>query len=75
MFIRYRNTIFKFTDDGDFTTLVQGYKSTEGIFAWSNGTLTISRADKSHEGRYLCEASNGIAAGVSKLVSINVNGQ
>ena len=45
------------------------------MIALSNGTLLVARADKSHEGRYLCEANNGVATGVSKLVTVNVHGQ
>ena len=62
-------------DEGEFTSLLQGFKGSEGVVTWPNGTLIVNRADKSHEGRYLCEASNGVATGVSKLVTVNVHGK
>lgn len=42
---------------------------------WENGTLVVSRAERRHEGRYLCEADNGVGVGLSKVVKLTVNGQ
>ncbi|ODN00362.1 Down syndrome cell adhesion molecule-like protein Dscam2 [Orchesella cincta] len=42
-------------------------------FSFSNGTLSIHSTRKSHHGYYLCEASNGIASGLSKVIRLVVN--
>ena len=39
-----------------------------------NGDLIITNAKDFHEGDYLCQASNGIGSGKSKLLSIHVDG-
>lgn len=39
-----------------------------------DGTLTIHNIQKSNEGRYLCEAVNGIGAGLSAVITVNVQG-
>ncbi|XP_049798773.1 Down syndrome cell adhesion molecule-like protein Dscam2 [Schistocerca nitens] len=39
----------------------------------ANGTLSINPATSSDEGFYLCRADNGIGAGLSKIVQLNVN--
>lgn len=41
----------------------------------ANGTLVLSHVTKEAEGRYLCEATNGIGAGQSKVVRLTVNGR
>lgn len=43
--------------------------------SFSNGTLYIHSVRKSHHGYYLCEASNGIASGLSKVIRLVVNGK
>lgn len=40
----------------------------------SNGSLVFGRVQEDHEGYYLCEAVNGIGAGLSKVVYLTVNG-
>lgn len=40
----------------------------------SNGSLVFGRVQEDHEGFYLCEAVNGIGAGLSKVVYLTVNG-
>lgn len=40
----------------------------------SNGSLFIREASKSNEGQYLCEASNGVGAGLSTLINLHVHG-
>ena len=42
---------------------------------WPNGTLTIRKAERMHEGTYLCEADNGVGAGLSKVINLHVNGK
>ncbi|GLH11408.1 Down syndrome cell adhesion molecule-like protein Dscam2 [Gryllus bimaculatus] len=39
----------------------------------ANGTLLLARASDADEGHYLCEAHNGIGAGLSKVVQLTVN--
>ncbi|KAG8238283.1 hypothetical protein J437_LFUL018191, partial [Ladona fulva] len=39
----------------------------------SNGTLLLPRLNEDHEGYYLCEAINGIGAGLSKVIYLTVN--
>lgn len=50
---------------------VRGYASRHRLF--SNGSFSIMDAQKSDEGYYLCQASNGIGSGESKVVYLNVN--
>lgn len=40
-----------------------------------NGSLIFQRVAKDGEGHYLCEARNGIGAGLSKLIFLKVNGK
>ncbi|XP_065576987.1 cell adhesion molecule Dscam2-like isoform X2 [Artemia franciscana] len=44
-----------------------------GLQVTSNGTLTFSPTRKIHAGSYLCEASNGLGAGLSKIVKLEIN--
>ncbi|KAK7082481.1 hypothetical protein SK128_000210 [Halocaridina rubra] len=60
----------KETTTGDFSGVATGESGVDG---WENGTLSVSRAERRHEGRYLCEANNGVGAGLSKVVSLTVN--
>lgn len=46
-----------------------------GVTSWENGTLVMSPAERRHEGRYLCEANNGVGAELSKVVTLSVNGK
>ncbi|CAG7733862.1 unnamed protein product [Allacma fusca] len=45
----------------------------EDVLSDSNGTLYIRNANKANQGVYLCEASNGIGSGISKVVRVIVN--
>ncbi len=40
-----------------------------------DGTLSIGNIQKSSEGYYLCEASNGIGAGLSAVIFVSVQGK
>lgn len=40
-----------------------------------NGSLVIARAAEENEGYFLCQASNGIGAGLSKVIHLNVYGK
>ncbi|XP_049771417.1 Down syndrome cell adhesion molecule-like protein Dscam2 [Schistocerca cancellata] len=44
-----------------------------GAVVMANGTLSIPSASSDDEGFYLCQADNGIGAGLSKAVQISVN--
>jgi hypothetical protein len=46
-----------------------------GIQIFANGTLVIHPALHEHQGQYLCEANNGVGAGLSTVVSLVVNGK
>ncbi|CAL4147451.1 unnamed protein product, partial [Meganyctiphanes norvegica] len=49
------------------------FVSSVGIQQLSNGSLLLTSVKKEEQGRYLCEANNGIGAGLSKVVQINVH--
>ncbi|XP_034948781.1 Down syndrome cell adhesion molecule-like protein Dscam2 isoform X2 [Chelonus insularis] len=56
---------------GDYREL--GYGGTEGIEISRNGSLVIPRVSKEHGGFYLCQGSNGIGPGLSKLIRLTVH--
>lgn len=58
---------------GDYREL--GYSGTEGAGVAGNGSLVISRVSRDHAGFYLCQASNGIGPGLSKLIRLTVHGK
>lgn len=39
----------------------------------NNGTLVIHNVTREHEGNFLCQAANGIGAGLSKLIRLTVH--
>jgi hypothetical protein len=45
----------------------------EDTFSLQNGSLVIRSARKVHQGFYLCDVSNGIGAGLSKVIRLLVN--
>lgn len=46
-----------------------------GIESHSNGSLIISKVSEEHGGNFLCQASNGIGASLSKLIRLTVHGE
>lgn len=52
----------------EFTGIVSG----PHLYVLENGSLAIINADKSDEGEYLCEASNGIGSILSSSTSVKV---
>ncbi|XP_068082151.1 cell adhesion molecule Dscam2 [Anabrus simplex] len=48
-----------------------GYRS-ERIQSLENGSLIIPRVSEEHEGYFLCQAGNGIGAGLSKVIRLTV---
>ncbi|XP_018312504.1 Down syndrome cell adhesion molecule-like protein Dscam2 [Mycetomoellerius zeteki] len=55
---------------GDYRELGYG---TEGVGVARNGSLVIPRVSRDHAGFYLCQASNGIGPGLSKLIRLTVH--
>lgn len=45
-----------------------------GTAGSGRSTLVLVQATKQHGGRYLCQASNGVGAGLSKSIMITVHG-
>ncbi|XP_043500521.1 Down syndrome cell adhesion molecule-like protein Dscam2 isoform X5 [Polistes fuscatus] len=56
---------------GDYREL--GYSGTEGAGVAGNGSLVILRVSRDHASSYLCQASNGIGPGLSKLIRLTVH--
>lgn len=54
---------------GDFSDLVSNYR----VRGHANGSLIIEQIDLQDAGLYMCEVSNGIGGGLSKLVRVRVN--
>lgn len=40
-----------------------------------NGSLVVTDVKKTDAGSYLCQVSNGIGSGLSKVITLTVNGQ
>ncbi|XP_039305816.1 Down syndrome cell adhesion molecule-like protein Dscam2 isoform X4 [Solenopsis invicta] len=55
---------------GDYRELGYG---TEGAGVARNGSLVIPRVSRDHAGFYICQASNGIGPGLSKLIRLTVH--
>lgn len=59
---------------GNYRDIVT-HEHTQDLRIHSNGSLVFGRVQEDHEGFYLCEAVNGIGAGLSKVVHLTVNGK
>lgn len=57
---------------GDYRELSYNDGSS-GIESHNNGTLIIHNVTREHEGNFLCQANNGIGAGLSKLIRLTVH--
>ncbi|XP_017890990.1 Down syndrome cell adhesion molecule-like protein Dscam2 isoform X2 [Ceratina calcarata] len=57
---------------GNYRDIVT-HEHAQGLRIHSNGSLVFGRVQEDHEGFYLCEAVNGIGAGLSKVVHLTVN--
>ena len=44
------------------------------VMQLANGTLLLSAVTKEAQGRYLCAATNAIGAGLSKVITVTVQG-
>lgn len=40
-----------------------------------NGTLEFLHTSKANEGKYMCEAKNGVGLGLSKVIQLKINGK
>ena len=63
--------IFLGDQPGNYISVVGG---TRGVQQLGNGSLYLPQVTKEAEGRYLCEATNGIGAGLSKVIQVLVKG-
>lgn len=64
-------------DSGEYRELSYGIgngNSQSVIETYNNGSLIIPKVGREHEGSYLCQASNGIGAGLSTLIKLTVHG-
>ncbi|KAG8189301.1 hypothetical protein JTE90_019061 [Oedothorax gibbosus] len=66
--VLWKKLVYTENTAGDFTYVTSSPKA----HRYTNGTLVISDAEESDAGAYLCQANNGIGAGLSKIVSIQV---
>ncbi|XP_076177155.1 cell adhesion molecule Dscam2 isoform X1 [Ptiloglossa arizonensis] len=57
---------------GNYRDII-AHEHTQDLRIHSNGSLVFGRVQEDHEGFYLCEAVNGIGAGLSKVVYLTVN--
>jgi Down syndrome cell adhesion molecule len=57
---------------GDYRELSYNDGSS-GIETYNNGSLIIRNVTREHEGNFLCQANNGIGAGLSKLIRLTVH--
>lgn len=48
--------------------------SSSHLHVFENGSLTILDVSEHDAGYYLCQASNGIGSGLSKVISLTVHG-
>lgn len=65
-------------DSGEYRELsysMGGGNSKALIETHSNGSLIIPKVGREHEGSYLCQANNGIGAGLSQLIKVTVHGK
>ena len=56
------------SSSNDFKDILSSYRHQVLV----NGTLVIHDVEKSDSGLYMCQVSNGIGAGLSKVVRIKV---
>ncbi|XP_054712938.1 cell adhesion molecule Dscam2-like [Uloborus diversus] len=66
--ILWKKLIYTENTAGDFTYV----HSSPRAHRYNNGTLVLSDAEENDAGAYLCQANNGIGAGLSKIVSLQV---
>ncbi|XP_036147344.1 Down syndrome cell adhesion molecule-like protein Dscam2 isoform X7 [Monomorium pharaonis] len=68
--VTWKQSIGETPTGGDYRELGYG---TESAGVARNGSLVIPRVSRDHAGFYLCQASNGIGPGLSKLIRLTVH--
>ncbi|EDW64533.2 uncharacterized protein Dvir_GJ22003 [Drosophila virilis] len=71
--IQWKQSIGDSGDYRDLSYAMSNGNSQSTIVAHTNGSLIISKVSREHEGSYLCQASNGIGAGLSTLIKLTVH--
>ncbi|XP_032663874.1 Down syndrome cell adhesion molecule-like protein Dscam2 isoform X4 [Odontomachus brunneus] len=69
--VTWKQSIGETPGDSGYREL--GYGGTEGTGVARNGSLVIPRVSRDHAGFYICQASNGIGPGLSKLIRLTVH--
>lgn len=70
----YFNQFECHSTDREKTSFVKLESSTDLLLA-DNGSLIIHSAERQHEGYYQCNAKNNIGKGLTKTISLKVNGE
>ena len=55
----------------EFRDILSGYRHQ----VYGNGSLIIQEVDKSDESYFMCQISNGVGAGLSRVMFLKVNGK
>ncbi|KAH8378332.1 hypothetical protein KR093_010752 [Drosophila rubida] len=71
--IQWKQSIGDTGEYRDLSFAMDNVNSHAVLVAHSNGSLMISKVNREHEGSYLCQASNGIGAGLSTLIKLTVH--
>lgn len=66
---------FTFLITGDSIGEYKDFLYEPNVNFFRNGTLEFLHTSKANEGRYMCEAKNGISPGLSKVVQLKINGK
>ncbi|XP_055925124.1 cell adhesion molecule Dscam2-like isoform X2 [Argiope bruennichi] len=66
--ILWKKMIYTESTAGDFTYVHSGPRA----HRYNNGTLVLSDVEENDSGSYLCQASNGIGSGLSKIIGLKV---
>ncbi|XP_060644681.1 cell adhesion molecule Dscam2-like [Drosophila nasuta] len=71
--IQWKQSIGDTGEYRDLSFAMDNVNSHAVLVVHSNGSLMISKVSREHEGSYLCQASNGIGAGLSTLIKLTVH--
>ncbi|GBN27907.1 Down syndrome cell adhesion molecule [Araneus ventricosus] len=66
--ILWKKMIYTESTAGDFTYV----NSSPRAHRYNNGTLVLSDVEEKDSGSYLCQASNGVGTGLSKIITLKV---
>lgn len=64
-----------YLSSGSSSSAIGGVTNPSMLETFNNGTLLIPKVGREHEGSYLCQANNGIGAGLSILIKLTVHGK